>query len=400
MAAAILRRGLLPALLLLLAAAGAHAAELDITITYLTKTEPPRIPLSLVQPILKDAGLKGAELGIKDDQTTGQFLKNRYELKELIVPEKGDLKAAFEQALKDGQRLFVADLHDKQLQELAPLADKAGALLMNTRAQDNELRTDICFKSLFNVAPSRAMLADALAQYLVWKRWNRWFLVKGSHPEDAAYAANLERAAKRFGARIVATRTYVDKGDARRSDTGHIQIQSQMPVFTQNVPDYDVLAVADEADVFGEYLPYTTWDPRPTVGTVGLVPTTWSPVNEQWGGMQLQDRFQTLAGRQMTPRDFSAWVAVRSYGEAVTRTQSDDPQKLRDYLLSPKFQLGGFKGDALSFRRWNQQMRQPILLVTPRMLVSVSPQKEFLHRRNRLDTLGFDKPESRCQLNP
>jgi ABC transporter substrate binding protein (PQQ-dependent alcohol dehydrogenase system) len=68
-------------------------------------------------------------------------------------------------------------------------------------------------------------------------------------------------------------------------------------------------------------------------------------------------------------------------------------------MLTDEFSLGAFKGQGLSFRRWNQQLRQPILLVTPRMLVSVSPQDQFLHQRTPLDTLGFDEPESRCRLN-
>ena len=165
MAISPVRRWLGPILTLLLASAGAHAAELEMTITYLTKAEPPHIPLSLVEPILKDKGIKGAELGIKDDQTTGRFLKNSYRLVEQTVPEDGDLVAAFKQDLAAGQRLFVADLHADQLLALTPLADQAGAILMNTRAPDDPLRTETCFKSLFNVAPSRQMLADGLAQY-------------------------------------------------------------------------------------------------------------------------------------------------------------------------------------------------------------------------------------------
>ena len=47
---------------------------------------------------------------------------------------------------------------------------------------------------------------------------------------------------------------------------------------------------------------------------------------------------------------------------------------------------------------WNQQMRQPILLAAPRILVSVSPQEGFLHQRTPLDSLGFDEPESNCRL--
>ena len=101
----------------------------------------------------------------------------------------------------------------------------------------------------------------------------------------------------------------------------------------------------------------------------------------------------------MTERDYGSWIAVRAIGEAVTRAQTNNPATLHDFMLSDKFEVAGFKGQGLSFRRWDQQMRQPMILVTPRMLVSVSPQDQFLHQRTPLDTLGFDEPESRCRLN-
>ncbi len=44
------------------------------------------------------------------------------------------------------------------------------------------------------------------------------------------------------------------------------------------------------------------------------------------------------------------------------------------------------------------QLRQPVLLVTPTALVSVSPQQGYLHQRSLLDTLGYDEPESKCRL--
>ena len=61
--------------------------------------------------------------------------------------------------------------------------------------------------------------------------------------------------------------------------------------------------------------------------------------------------------------------------------------------------MAAFKGQGLTFRRWNQQLRQPMLLAAPRSLVSVSPQSGFLHQRSPLDTMGFDEPESDCRLN-
>lgn len=387
------------AVLLLGAGLPARAAELGITISYLGKVEPPPIPLSLVEPILKDEGLQGARLGIADNQTTGRFLKHSYKLVEHVVPQDGDVGAAFDQALKAGERFFVIDLVADDLMRLAPAAEQAGAILFNARASDDGLRTDRCSPAVFHTAASRAMKADALAQYLVWKRWQRWFLIRGSLPADIAYAEAIKRAATKFGARIVEERVYQYVEGARRTDTGHVQVQSQMPVFTQAAPEHDVVVVADESDVFGEYLPYRTWDPRPIVGTTGLVPSAWSRVHEQWGGTQMQRRFERMAGRWMTDRDYAAWVAVRAVGEAVTRSQTAEPKAIRDFMLSDQFSLGAFKGQGLSFRRWNQQIREPILLVTPRMLVSVSPQDQFLHQRTPLDTLGFDEPESRCRLN-
>jgi ABC transporter substrate binding protein (PQQ-dependent alcohol dehydrogenase system) len=375
------------------------ADPFEVTITYLAREEAPVEPLSLVEPVLTDEGVIGARQALEDNQTTGQFLGHAYGLVERIVPADGDLGAVFDEALAAGERLFIADLRKGDLLALAQKADAAGALVFNSRAEDDELRSSTCFASVLHTAPSRAMKADALAQYLVWKQWTRWFLVHGSHPEDKALAAAYRRAAERFGAKIVEEREYEDTGGARRTDSGHVQVQQQMPVFTQAAPEHDVLLVADESEVFGDYMPYRTWDAKPVVGTTGLVPTSWSRVQEQWGGTQLQRRFENFAGRPMTERDYNAWLAVRSIGEAVTRAQSNGPKALHDYLVGDQFEIAAFKGEPLTFRPWNQQMRAPIILVTPRVLVSVSPQEQFLHQRTPLDTLGYDEPESACRLN-
>jgi ABC transporter substrate binding protein (PQQ-dependent alcohol dehydrogenase system) len=385
--------------LVIVTAGGASGAPLQVDITYITQQEPMVEPLSLVEPVLEDEGLMGARQALTENQTTGQFLQHDYGLIERIVPEDGDPVAEFEAALAAGERLFIADLHAEQLLQLAPLAAEAGALLFNARAPEDHLRTEACHESVLHVAPSRAMKADALAQYLIWKQWPDWFLMHGSRPADVAFADAIRRAAQRYGAKIVEEREYEFVEFARRTDTGHVQVQRQMPVLTQDVAEYDVLVVADESDIFGEYLPYQTWDPRPVAGTQGLVPTAWSRVHEQWGGTQVQRRFEKFSGRWMTERDYNAWLAVRIIGEAVTRTESAEAQALHDYMLADDFTIAAFKGEGLSFRPWNQQLRQPILLVNPRVLVSVSPQEQFLHQRTPLDTLGYDEPESDCRLN-
>ena len=162
--------------------------------------------------------------------------------------------------------------------------------------------------------------------------------------------------------------------------------------------DYDVLVVADEKGEFGEYLSYRTWDPRPIVGTQGLKPTSWHRTHEQWGATQMQNRFRRESGRWMTEVDYHAWTAVRALGETITRTQTNDVEEVQKYLLGEKFGLGAYKGVKVSFRPWNGQLRQPVLLAAPRSMVSVSPQEGYIHPVSELDTLGKDQPESSCKF--
>lgn len=374
--------------------------KLTVKMIYLAKEIERLPPLSLLDPLeIPDEGLAGARLGQQDNQTTGSFLGQDYVLADQVVPIDGDLIEAARDALDQGERLLVVDAPADQLLAIADLPKSKDALIFNVSAEDDRLRTEDCRANLFHIIPSRAMKADALAQYLTWKRWREWLLIHGTAEPDLLMKAALARSASKFGAKIVETRAYEYEATSRRSDTGHVQVQTQLPVFTQNAAEHDVIVVADESDVFGEYLSYRTWDADPIVGTQGLRPTAWHRAHEQWGGTQMQGRFEDSAKRWMTEKDYAAWLAVRSIGEAVTRTSNADPKGLRDYLVSDQFEIAAFKGEGLTFRTWNQQMRQPVLLVAPRMLVSVSPQDEFLHQRTPLDTLGFDQPESQCKLN-
>jgi ABC transporter substrate binding protein (PQQ-dependent alcohol dehydrogenase system) len=300
--------------------------------------------------------------------------------------------------LAEGVRYFIVDLPAGQTLAVADAARAEGALVFNAGATDERLREKDCRPNLLHTAPSRAMLADAMAQYLMWKQWRRWFLVVGSHPEDQLMADAYRKAAKKFGAKILEERVFDDTGGARRTDTGVVQVQRQMPVFTQKAPDYDVLVAADENEVFAGDLPYRTWDPRPVVGSAGLTPTSWDPSHELWGGVQLQNRFVRMFKRGMTARDNQAWVAMRIIGETVAHTRDADPKVVRDYLVGPDFEVADFKGVKETLRSWNLQLRQPILLTDRRGTVSVSPQEGYLHQRTELDTLGLDQPETKCKL--
>jgi len=390
-------RWLIGAIGLCIVAGHAAAAEpIEIGVGYLGQAGV-KSKLSLIDQPAENDGFAGARLAIEDNNTTGKFLNQRFSLQEVRLGEGDDAaKAAAELAGRNG--FIIADLPADALLKAADALRDRGTVLFNVGAIDERLREEDCRANVIHVAPTRAMLADALAQYLVWKQWKRWLLVIGSHDQDKLYAEALRRAATRFGAKIVQERVFEDTGGARRTDSGVTLIQRQMPVFTQQAPAYDVLVAADESEVFASYLPYRTWDPRPVAGSAGLVPRSWDASLDQWGAIQMQNRFVKLNARRMTALDMQAWTAVRMIGEATSRTNSGNPKAVFDFLKRPDFSVAAFKGQRLTLRDWNLQLRQPILLVDGRMVVSVSPQEGFLHQVSELDTLGFDRPETRCKL--
>jgi ABC transporter substrate binding protein (PQQ-dependent alcohol dehydrogenase system) len=375
----------------------ARAAEpVEVNIGYIHHAGTKETLSLIAQPAAND-GFAGVQLAIEDNNTTGKFLNQHFNLDEVRLKAGDDVvKAA--QTLADHDGFIIADLPADELLKASDAVRDNGTLLLNAGAIDDRLREEDCRANTIHVAPTRSMLADALAQYLVWKKWARWLLVVGSHDKDKLYADALRRAAMRFGAKIVQERTFEDTGGARRTDSGITLIQRQMPVFTQQAPAYDVLVAADESEVFASYLPYRTWDARPVAGSAGLMPTSWDAAHDQWGAIQLQNRFVKLNSRRMTALDMQAWTAARMIGEAASRTNSGDPKRLADFIKGPDFSVAAFKGQPLTLRDWNLQLRQPILLADGRMVVSVSPQEGFLHQVSELDTLGVDRPETKCKL--
>ena len=368
-----------------------------VQIGWLSQVVKRTLPLSYLDQPPQNEGIQGAQLGIADNETTGHFTGQSFTLTEAIVPEDGDVAAGLRELAEKGIRLVVTDLPAPKLLPVAGRAEAAGITFFDTGSADDRLRGEDCRGNILHLLPSRAMLADALVQYLVAKRWQDLLLVVGNGAGDREFAGDIRHAALKFQAHIVQEKPWTFVPGARRTDTGHFAIQAEVARFTQGI-GYDVLMVADEADEFGDYLSYRTFDPRPVAGTQGLVPSAWARPHEQWGATQLQERFLRQAKRWMTDRDYAAWMAVRAIGEAATRSKSADPAAIVSFMRSDRFELAAYKGTRLSFRSWDGQLRQPVLLADARSLVSVSPQPGFLHQFSELDTLGIDKPETKCRM--
>ena len=365
-------------------------AEVALNIGYLSAYEELPPTLSNLDPEPADIGVAGALTGLADNTTTGRFLDHTYTMTTVVL-EDGDDPLAAAADLLDQTPFIILDAPSDVLVAIADLPEAEGALLFNTSSGDVSLRETACRANLLHALPSDVMRTDALAQLFLKRRWDDLVMIAGAHPQDVAYADALRGSLTKFGLELSAEKTWTFDADMRRAAA------QEVPLFTQDFGDYDVMVIADELHDFGRYVLYNTWEARPVAGSEGLTAVTWSPVIEQWGAAQLQSRFEQEHARDMTSQDYAAWAAMRTLGEAVTRTGASDVGTLRNYILSDEFELAGFKGRPLTYRDWNGQLRQPIAIAHPRALVAQAPLEGFLHQVNELDTLGRDRPESECE---
>jgi ABC transporter substrate binding protein (PQQ-dependent alcohol dehydrogenase system) len=370
-----------------------------VPIVYLGKQYEEPLPLSYAEKPIFDKGIQGARLIIKEAVQAGRFVGYAFTLVEAIVPADADVVAKAKEVLKGGDAFIIADLEAPDLIAVADLPEAKNSIIVNIRSNNEALRQELCRSNVFHIIPDWAMRADALAQYFIWKKWPRWFVIRGDTPADKDYFAQVKRSAARYGGKIVGEKVYDLPPGARNTDSGYQQVQSQIPMETQGAPDHDVVWVINTDEGFGDYLAYRTYLPRPVAGTQGLQALAWDPSYTEYGAMHFQNGLPKLAKRRPVERDYTAWLGGRALTDGIMRSGKTAPPEVKAFLLSDQFKLEGFKGQAMSFRTWDHQLRQPIILGGgPRVPVSVSPQEGFLHETNLTDTLGFDKPETKCKL--
>ena len=381
-------------------------AMMPVDIGYIREdTGRPR-PASRLDVEPEDAGIAGAKMGVGENNAGGRFMGHFYQLDVEDAASPEEAITAIEKLYDAKHNYIIVDASAPTLLKLSDWAKDKDILLFNIRATDVSLRQEDCRANVVHIVPDRYMQADALAQYLVKMGWKNWLVIHGSTPADMAFKDAVRRAAKRFGAHIVDVREYIDVSGGRRDGVG--PIPPAKPRKEANIDDvipttgYDVIMVADEDQLFGPLIPYRGGgEPRVVAGTTGLTATTWSPGHEKWGATQANNNFQTDFDRIKLPIDHQAYVAARTVGEAVTRNPKNDFATVADFIRGPDLQLAPFKGIKQQFRPWDGQFRQPILIATEKVPVSVSPQKGFPHASHpeiEVDTLGIDEPESTCQM--
>ncbi len=340
----------------------------------------------------------GLRLALADSELELSASGMKLELDVVEAADANAAKAAAAKAEKAGAVAFVTDL--PAAWTLA-VADATSLPVLNSGEASDALREADCRRNLLHLLPSERMRADALAQTLVARKWTGVLLLTGPTPLDAARSATALAAIQRYGLKLAGSKPFKLSADPRERDLANPLLLTQ--------GSYDVVWVVDSDGEFALSLPYRTALPRPVVGDAGLSALAWSAQFDRYGGSQLSRRLRKAVQRPMTSHDWAAWmagkalvaaaVAVAAPAQAGTagNNGTKGSKGLNFAQALAQVQVDGSKGVAMSFRPWDGQLRQPLLLSDGHAVQAVAPGDGVLHPRDKLDTLGADAPEKRCK---
>ena len=300
--------------------------------------------------------------------------------------------AALDQLLRQGASHVLLELPAAGVAAAAAAARGKDVILYNVAAPEDALRAAQCAPNLLHTLPSHAMQMDAIAQLLVARKWARPLVLVGPTPGDALLLAAWQRAARRFGLKPIAQKSFKLSNDPRERDQGNVRLLTAER-------EYDTIVVLDAQGEFAREVPYQSVLPRPVVGSNGLTAQAWHALWERDGAPQLTRRFLRRAQRTMGSYDWATWMAARCAAEVAAAYLKTGIAQQVQALRQGAVAVDGYKGQRLTFRAWDGQLRQPVLLAHGGGIADIAPLEGFLHPRITLDTLGYDAPETGCKAS-
>lgn len=373
---------------LLLAPSSSGAAVLKATL--ITPADDARLERSRIErAYLGHPGgplVEGVEVGLDEAKFELDAAGAEVALASAPAASLDAARAAAVAAEKAGAAVLLTDL---PADWTMAVADAVKLPVLNLGDPSDRLRQQDCRARLFHLIPSERMRSDALAQTLVSRKWSKLLLLVGGSPQDTLRAATVQASIKRYGLQVVASKPFKLSADPRERDLAN-------PLLLTAGNSYDAVWVVDSDGEFARALPYRTVLPRPVVGDGGLVALAWHAQFERYGAPQVSRRFAKAAKRPMTAQDWAAWMAGKTLAAAAIAAPKG-PSAAWAHAIA-KGTLDGSKGTKLSFRTWDGQLRQPMLLSDGQGVISQAPAEGMLHPRDVLDTLGADAPEKLCPI--
>lgn len=343
------------------------------------------------------------------------------------IGEEGPAEAARRLLQDEGVIGLVGGFGPEHALELARFADEHAVPFLNIGTPHDRLRNEECGDYLFHVEPSDAMYLDAITGWFVRAGFRRWAFV---HDDDERGKALYQRAAWALESRHFAGREAARVAlPAPAEDVAWGEVVARLK---RGRPDVVLLLLGparqlefleasatagEEWEVAGFPYPdaqtrafYAAWARAGAHDEDLYRASAWEATLDAYGAREFNERF---AARWGTPMDASAWAAyqaVRIIYDSAIATRSLDGPRLAAHMADPNSVFDVWKGIGVSFRPWDQQLRQSLYLVLLASSGDAEPEVTlvgelpalYLPRTDpveRLDQLGDLAERSRCTSN-
>lgn len=347
------------------------------------------ITVGLVLPADSDKATdlgRGAQLGLDDANALATLFGKRLRLETEVDRGTGQAGRALGRAGALAVLGGVGSGAGEGLREVGA----AGTPALNVGAADDRLRNEGCARRVFHVLPSVSMYVDALADFLIARRkLGRWAVAADRSPRGAEIEAATRRSVGRRGGSVI--------DDAGAADVLLLAVD-------EGAIDASVTRARAEGRAADRIAGIGEAGLRlPAERAAGIWALGWHWQLERFSARELNARFRRRFSAPLGETSWAAWAAVKLVGEAVVRAGATDPASLIAFMQSgPPFD--GHKGEALTFRQWDHQLRQPLYVAGPRKADEAGADGPFtvladIGGRN-LDALGTAMADSRCRFAP
>ena len=330
----------------------------------LIAARPPRADLrvGLLNPPGPQAAsmLRGAKMGAAEAESLAKMFGKTIELAVPQVAGPEQLASVAAGLVKDGVAVLVGGGDEPAAEVLREVARDGKALFLNVGCAAERLRSERCDRHTFHIHASFQMHAGAAAFWLgEEKKLRRWALLTGSDDlrrtvtafataRGASIVEDVPAAPVRADWSHVMERLRAAQAEAVWLGLPADQLAGFLPGYAQSGLAGELIVLApDGAAVQG--------------AASGVWPLMWHHTLERYSARELNNRHRRGFQEALDGVSWSAWAALKMTGEGMLR-QGTTPQALLEYLESdPPFD--GHKGRALTFRKADHQLRQPMYLV-------------------------------------
>lgn len=317
----------------------------------------------------------GATLAVEELNAAGGVLGRKIELltEDSVNPQTASTKAQ-RMVERDKVGALVGEISSASGLAISQVATRAKTIFLQTGCNSDELRGKSCSRYMFHLEACNTMYVRTIGQSLL-----RDNLVKGkkwmAFTADYAFGHDLFKQTKKFmdenGAVFISNDMLPT--DATEFSASLLKIRQQKPdLVISNLAGNQTTNFTKQYNEFDIDVPFAGADMNMTSiwgagksGFSGTWPIVWTHQLQAPSAKKFVSVFEKRWDKLPENQAVNDYLAIKILAEAMTKTGSDDTQKIIAWLESDAAKFDVLRDREGYFRPWDHQLMTEMYTVAP-----------------------------------